>query len=305
MKRITWLTLYLLGMGLLTGCPSSRKPPVVLVTPTATPIVTPTPIASVTPTPTPTPIPIPSPEPSITPLFSVPSGIPVGTAIPNPPNIYTTPSPVPILSTPAPIKPKPTPAAIEQLNIPTNPAQKITPNGIGAAKIGMTFEELKQQLGNGYDFQVKTSFMDGFEAIAVTKSGKVQYYIPYPAGTKFDNEDRIQHLMTDNPDYRTEKGVGAGTPIKQAVSAYGGATLSFSKENESREFIGFVRHPNGLAFRPKPVKNRSFAGQYPESNEEYLKTQKYDVKAAIGQISVSCENEQCGKQSKESKESGE
>jgi hypothetical protein len=304
MKRITWLTFCLLGIGLLTGCPSSTKPPVVLVAPTPTATPTPAPIASATPTPT--PIPIPSPEPSITPLFSVPSGIPVGTAIPNPPNIYTTPSPVPILGTPAPIKSQPTPAAaIEQLNIPTNPAQKITPNGIGVAKIGMTFEELKQQLGAGYDFKVKTSFMDGFEAIAVTKSGKVQYYIPYPAGTKFANEDRIQHLMTDNPDYRTEKGVGAGTPIKQAVSAYGGATLSFSKENESREFIGFVRHPNGLAFRPKPAKNRSFAGQYPESNEEYLKTQKYDVKAAIGQISVSCANEQCGKQSKESKESGE
>ncbi len=297
MNRITWLTLYFVGIGLLSGCRSSTKPPVVLVTPTPTP----TPIASVSPTPT--PIPIPSPPAPVSPLFTVPSGIPVGTAIPNPPNIYTTPTPVPILTPPPPIKPKPTPiVAIGNLNVPTNPAQKITSNGIGVAKIGMTFEELKQQLGAGYDFNVKTSFMDGFEAIAVTRSGKVQYYIPYPAGTKFTNEDRIQHLMTDNPDYRTEKGVGAGTPIKQAVSAYGGATLSFSKENESREFIGFVRQPNGLAFRPKPVKNRSFVGQYPESNDEYLKTQKYDVKAAIGQISVSCTNEECGKDSKESGE---
>ncbi len=160
----------------------------------------------------------------------------------------------------------------------------------------MTYQELKQQLGNGYSFQVKTSFMDGFEAIAVTRSGKVQYYIPYATGTKFTNEDRIQHLMTDNPDYRTEKGVGPGTPIGQAATVYGNATLSFSKENESREFIGFGQQPNGLAFRPKPPKNRTFAGEYPESNSEYLKTKKYDAKASIGQISVSCANEQCGKQ---------
>ena len=72
--------------------------------------------------------------------------------------------------------------------------------------------------------------------------------------------------------------------------------LSFSKENEAREFVGFWQQPNGLAFRSKPAKNRAFAGEYPESNSEYLKTKKYDEKAAIGQITVSCRNEQCGKE---------
>ena len=70
-----------------------------------------------------------------------------------------------------------------------------------------------------------------------------------------------------------------------------------SKENESREFISFTQHPNGLAFRPKPAKTRTFAGDYPESNDEYLKTQKYDTKAAIGQITVSCAEDQCNKDS--------
>jgi hypothetical protein len=293
MKRITWLTLYLLGIGLLTGCPSSNEPPTVVVTPTPTPTLTPTPAA-----PTPaidlSPIPIPPSAPLQPPVSEIPKS-PIKS---NLPSIYSSPAPVPILPAREPIKPTPNPtdSSIAKLNIPTNPAQKITSTGIGAAKIGMTYQELKQQLGNGYDFQVKTSFMDGFEAIAVKRSGKVQYYIPYPAGTKFTNGDRIQHLMTDNPDYRTEKGVGPGTPIGQAVSVYGGATLSFSKENESREFIGFGQQPNGLAFRPKPAKNRTFAGEYPESNSEYLKTRKYDAKAAIGQITVSCANEQCGKE---------
>jgi hypothetical protein len=297
MKRITWLTLYLLGMGLLTGCPASDEPPTV-IKPTPTP--TSTSIASPTPTPSIylTPIPIPPPENQKSPFASLP--IPTGDpSKPDLPKIYATPTPVPIRTTPeSTTTPKPSPKQEQpdsKLKIPTDPAQKITPNGIGSAKIGMTFKELKQRLGSGFQFQVKTNFMDGFEAIAVTKAGKVQYYIPYPAGGKFADEDRIEHLMTDNPVYRTEKGVGPGTPIGQAASVYGGATLSFSKENESREFIGFARQPNGLAFRPKPPKNRTFAGNYPESNEEYLKTGKYDGKAAIGQITVSCANEQCGK----------
>jgi hypothetical protein len=289
MKRITWITLYLLGVGLLTGCPSSNEPPTVVVTPTPTPTLTPT------PAPTPaidlSPIPIPPPAPLKPPISEIPKSPSKSTDLPS---IYSSPTPVPIFPAREPIKTTPE-SSIAKLNIPTNPAQKITPTGIGVAKIGMTYKQLKQQLGKGYDFQVKTSFIDGFEAIAVTKSGKVQYYIPYPAGTKFTNEDRIQHLMTDNPDYRTEKGVGPGTPIGQAESVYGGATLSFSKENESREFIGFGQQPSGLAFRPKPAKNRTFAGEYPESNSEYLKTKKYDAKAAIGQITVSCANEQCGK----------
>jgi hypothetical protein len=288
MKRITWLTLYLLGMGLLTGCPSSNEPPTVVVSPTPTPTVTPT------PAPTPaidlSPIPTPPPAPLKPPVAEIPK---ISTKSTDLPSIYTSPVPVPILPTTEPIEPKE--SSIAKLNIPTNPAQKITSTGIGVARIGMSYQELKQQLGKGYDFQVKTSFMDGFEAIAVTRSGKVQYYIPYPVGTKFTNEDRIQHLITDNPNYRTEKGVGPGTPIGQAATVYGNATLSFSKANESREFIGFGQQPNGLAFRPKPSKNRNFAGDYPESNNEYLKTKKYDAKAAIGQITVSCENEQCGK----------
>jgi hypothetical protein len=208
------------------------------------------------------------------------------------------PTPVAIRVPPAPVKTKAIQKEepVSKLIIPTDPAQQITPVGIGVAKIGMTFKDLKQQMGEGFEFTVKNSFMDGFDAIAVTKAGAVQFYIPYPASTKFIDEDKIQHLMTDNPNYRTEQGVGPGTTIAQATSVYGSATLSLSKENESREFISFTQHPAGLAFRPKPVKNQSVAGEYPESNEDYLKTQKYDPKAAIGQITVSCDD-QCGNES--------
>jgi hypothetical protein len=231
-------------------------------------------------------------SPKLKPTPAAPSP-PLISALPKP--IYPEPAPVkiPVIPEPNKTKANPKPDPISKLKIPTNPAQQITPVGIGGAKIGMSLKELKEQMGQGFQFPIKPSFIEGFDAIAVTKAGAVQYYIPYPAGTQFTDSDKIQHLMTDNPNYRTEQGVGPGTSIQQATTVYGGATLSLSKENESREFINFTQHPNGLAFRPKPAGKDNFAGDYPESNEEYLKTQKYHDKAAIGQITVSCVESQC------------
>ncbi|WP_310428074.1 hypothetical protein [Chamaesiphon sp. VAR_48_metabat_135_sub] len=306
MKQKIYLNLCLLAIVGLTACGKKSQPPIAVVSPTPTPIDTSVPSPSVAPS-VPSPVASqPTPETPPVVLFPLPSKVPTikptPKALPSTPaiaalpkSIYPTPTPISIPVVPAPVKiaANPKPAPISKLNIPTDPAQQITPVGIGGAKIGMSLKDLKAHMGKGFEFSIKTSFIEGFDAIAVTKAGTVQYYIPYPAGTQFTDADRIQHLMTDNPNYRTEQGVGPGTPIKQAASVYGDATLSLSKENESREFINFTQHPNGLAFRPKPVKTRNFAGEYPESNEEYLKTEKYDNRAAIGQITVSCSDEQC------------
>jgi hypothetical protein len=299
MKQKIYLSLCLLAIIGLTACGKKSQPPTAIVTPTPMPVATPivTPTMSIQPTPQSSPpvvlFPVPVKVPIVKPTPQVLPSVPIISALPK--SIYPTPIPIAIPLPPERVKiaanPKPDP--ISKLKSHTDPAKQITPVGIGGAKIGMSLKELKEQMGKGFEFPVKASFIEGFDAIAVTKAGSVQYYIPYPTGTQFTDTDRIQHLMTDNPNYRTEQGVGPGMSIKQAASVYGGATLSLSKENESREFINFTQHPNGLAFRPKPVGTHSFAGEYPESNEEYLKTQTYDNRAAIGQITVSCPDDQC------------
>lgn len=288
----------------MTACGQKSQPPEAVVEPTPAPTpvaVTPLPATPTQPAPAPTPIPAPpaaalpipvqTPAPKPTPVKE--AAIPIISALPKSP--YPDPAPVkiPAIAEPKKIAANPKPDPISRLKIPASPSLQITPVGIGSAKIGMSLKELKEQMGQGFKFPIKPGFIEGFDAIAVTKAGAVQYYIPYPAGTQFTDADKIQHLMTDNPNYRTEQGVGPGTSIQQATTVYGGATLSLSKENESREFINFTQHPNGLAFRPKPAGKDNFAGDYPESNEEYLKTQKYHDKAAIGQITVSCVENQC------------
>jgi hypothetical protein len=297
MNKQIYLSLCVLAIGTLTACGNKNQSSADLPSPKPTPTA-PSPVASISPTPQASPTASSSPVPTKSPATQpTPSGSPTISTSELPPSLYPPPTPVTIPITPAPVQPKPKANSkiepISTLKPPTDPAQQITPVGIGAAKIGMTFKELKEQLGSGFEFPVKTNLVEGFDAIAVTKKGTVQYYIPYPTGTNFTDTDRIQHLLTDNPNYRTQQGVGPGTTIGQAVSVYGSATLSMSKENESREFINFSQHPSGLAFRPKPVGKRTFAGEYPESNEEYLKTQKYDRRAAIGQITVSCPEDKC------------
>lgn len=300
MKGRVYHSLCLVAIGLLTACGKNSQPPTVVATPTATPTPiaanpTPSPVATLQPSPTPatpaTPLPVQK-----TPIASPPPGSASKPTIAElPKSLYPNPTPIPIIvpSEPTQSKANSKTKPIDRIKLPIDTARQITPVGIGDAKIGMTLKELKQKVGMQVQFPIKTNFIEGFDAIAVTKGGTVQYYIPYPTGTNFTDADRIQHLMTDNPNYRTQQGVGPGTSIGQAVSVYGDATLSMSKDNESREFINFSKHPNGLAFRPKPVGKRNFAGDYPESNDDYLKTEKYDKQAAIGQITVSCSEEKC------------
>jgi hypothetical protein len=297
MKGRVYRSLCLVAIGLLTACGKNSQPPTVVATPTATPIAAtptmPAPVATLQPTPVaPAPIPVQK-KPALPSTAAGSSSKPTIAELPK--SLYPDPTPVPIVVPSEPVKTKTNSKTepISKLKLPLDSARQITPIGIGEAKIGMTLKELKQKMGAQFQFPVKTNFIEGFDAIAVTKAGTVQYYIPYPTGTNFTDADRIQHLMTDNPNYRTQQGVGPGTSIGQAVSVYGDATLSMSKDNESREFINFSQHPNGLAFRPKPVGKRSFAGDYPESNDDYLKTQKYDKQAAIGQITVSCAEDKC------------
>lgn len=170
-----------------------------------------------------------------------------------------------------------------------NPNKLISAEGIGEAKVGMTFGELKKRLGTKAQFQVKSPFIVDFDAIAIVQSGQAQYYILYPAGVPLSDSDIIEALVTDNPNYRTAQGIGSGTPITQAEAVYGEATLSYNTVNESREYVKFAKEPSeAIAFRVAAPKGQQFAGNYPSSTAELKETKDFQKPASIGFVEVYC-----------------
>jgi hypothetical protein len=190
--------------------------------------------------------------------------------------------------------PSSSPTPLNISSTPVSPTQKISADGIGAAQVGMTFGQLKKVLGANAEYKVQSPFMVDFDAIAVSESGKVQYYILYPAGTTFTNSQVIEALITENPNYRTDKGVGPGTPLKQAEAAYGDATLFFNTENETREYAKFVNQPSrNLSFRPTASATRQLAGIYSSSSDSYHETREYNPNASIRLVEVTCLGQKC------------
>jgi hypothetical protein len=162
----------------------------------------------------------------------------------------------------------------------------ISERGIGAAKLGMTFGELKKALGSTAQFK-ESPFFDGLDAVAVSQSGQVQYWIIYPGRTKLKDTDVIEDLMTDNPNYKTVEGVGPGMTLKQAEAIYGKATLGYNTDYESQEVLVFANQPNNkkIRFAPK-AEGSHYAGVYGASQDIVHETNKYQPNAVIRNVSV-------------------
>jgi hypothetical protein len=162
----------------------------------------------------------------------------------------------------------------------------ISDRTIGAVKVGMTFGELKKALGSTALLKVESPFMVDFDAVAVSQSGKVQYWIIYAAGTKLKDADVIELLMTENSNYKTVQGVGPGMTLKQAEAIYGQATLSYNVENESREGLVFAKQPTrNIMFVPK-AEGKQFAGVYGAGKGGFYQTNKYQPNAVIKSVMV-------------------
>jgi hypothetical protein len=223
------------------------------------------------------------PSPSLAPL-----PIPGGDRPPTAPPVRS-----PVAPKPSPIPP---PIANREPKVNSQVAaivqnSQILPNGIGTARIGMTLGELRRQIGDRAQFQKIQEFIPDHNAIAVRQGGQVQYYIVYDRYSDFGDNDKIQYLITDNRNYRTEQGVGPGSSISDAEKTYGRPTLSYSRENESRETVRFPQTPS-LTFLP--ARSRGFAGIYPPANDtEYQQTNRYQPQATISRVIVTCPEENC------------
>lgn len=202
-----------------------------------------------------------------------PSGSPTATATPAP---SETPDPSPDASASA---------------TPVSPV--ISETGIGAAVLGMTLADLKQALPNA-EFTVESPFIVDFDAIAVSQDGEVQFYILYLAGETFTDSDVVQGLMTKNATYKTAEGVGAGTRLSEAETAYGQVTLAYNIDNEGREFARFEQQPSTNISFGTGNGNTETAGIYPSPTSDFNETQDYRDEATIESVWVVCLSEGCG-----------
>jgi hypothetical protein len=163
----------------------------------------------------------------------------------------------------------------------------ITAAGLGAAHVGVSYQQLRQALPANATYSVVAPFIVDFDAIAVSLNGEdTAFYILYPAGTTFVDSSIVESLMTGSPKYRTPEGIGPGVLVQKAVQFYGQATLSYNTDNESREFVRFAHQPApNLFFRPDAC-SYPFAGIYPTTSEPFHETTAFHESASICQVMV-------------------
>jgi hypothetical protein len=169
----------------------------------------------------------------------------------------------------------------------------ISASGIGPAQLGMTLGELKQIVGTETEFTVQSPFIVDFDAIAISQSGEVQYYILYLAGQSFTDADVIQGLLTSNSKFHTAADIGPGTLIQQAEQAYGKATLSYNTENDSREYVRFENQPAPNISFSTGNATQETAGVYSSPTGGYNETQEFKENTAIASVLVVCLDEDC------------
>ncbi|AFY52812.1 hypothetical protein Riv7116_0204 [Rivularia sp. PCC 7116] len=174
-------------------------------------------------------------------------------------------------------------------NTNVDASRLISTQGIGDARLGMTYGELKKALDSKTTYEVKSPFMVDFDAIAVNQDGKTLYYITYPSTDTFSDSSKIETITTENPDFLTDKGVGVGKKIKDAETAYGKATLGYHTQNESREYVTFANQPSDISFRPLTPPGK-FAGIYKSPLKEYNETDQFKQDTVIKSVSVLSRN---------------
>lgn len=198
-----------------------------------------------------------------------------------------------VIATPSAPAPSPSPTQSPIASATEAESQLISPQGIGPAQLGMTFGALKQKLGSEFEYTVQAPFIVDFDAIAVRQDGKVQFYILYLAGQSLTDNDVIQGLLTNNPEFQTAEKVGPGTSLEAAEAAYGQATLSYNTENESREYVRFAKQPAGNLSFSTGNGSAQAAGIYASPTSGYNETQQFQPGAEIESILVVCLTDDC------------
>ena len=160
-------------------------------------------------------------------------------------------------------------------------AMSIRADGIGHVSPGMTIGELRAALPAGIELGPPEPYMVDVDAMPVVAGDDTLYVVLIVAGEPFDDKARINLVATMNTTLRTAEGIGPGSTLAAAATAYGSPTLSYSTYDESREYASFPQLPQTIRFRVQPAADSAmFAGAY-DSDGEYNETGRFDPDAVI------------------------
>ena len=157
----------------------------------------------------------------------------------------------------------------------------ITADGVGPATLGLTPDELAEQLGDDYEVGDDVRITVDFNGRVITSDGTVQFRAAMTDG----DSDALTLFIVSNNEYATAEGVGPTTTIAEAEAVYGQATLAWNPDNEGREFVSFENGPDGrIAFRTPGIGGTN-VGIYADGE---FSTNDYEEGAAIAAVWVSC-----------------
>ncbi len=167
------------------------------------------------------------------------------------------------------------------------PAVPITATGIGPAQRGMTIGVLRAALPAGDTLGATAPYMVDIDGMPITRNGDTLYHVLIIAGESSTDITAIENLATTSTKARTPEGIGPGSTIAEAAKKYGAPTLSYSTNDESREYAAFPRLPSNVRFRVAPASDSAaYAGLY-DTNAEFNQTTRYDPHARISMVIVS------------------
>lgn len=166
-----------------------------------------------------------------------------------------------------------------------DPDRLIRRDGIAHAAAGMTVGDLRAALPAGVSLGSARPYMVDMAAMPVTAGGDTLYMVLIARGEWSRDDAHINLLATADTTFRTMEGIGPGSTLAEAAAIYGAPTLTYSTNDESREYATFPALSPTIRVRVRPANDTdSFAGIYTTAGE-YNETTRYNA-GVIGMVLV-------------------
>ncbi len=156
---------------------------------------------------------------------------------------------------------------------------RITETAVGPVSIDMTLGEARAAALAAFPGSkaIETPYMDGFDAVVVMAEGQDLFALGVDADDIAPSTPLV-FIQTANDAFRMDSGVGPGTTLADAETAFGPVVeLTFSYSNEARESVRFDQEYRNIWIQPRGPEGGTdlFAGAYDFSvaQESYAATE--------------------------------